>query len=86
MWLKNIMVINTVFAIIESSRGTKQHNTNKEKENNMENAILRAIESGIKERAYETVRQLSELVVNNYQFTDEAKDFADMVLSELEEN
>ena len=27
MWLKNIMVINIVFAIIESSRGT-QNNTN----------------------------------------------------------
>lgn len=52
----------------------------------MENIILRAIEAAITENAMKTVRQLSELVVNDYQFTDEAKDFADMVLTELENN
>ena len=65
---------------------TNKHITQKERKENMENAILRAIESGIKERAYETIRQLSELVVNDYRFTDEAKDFADQLLTELENN
>ena len=65
---------------------TNKYTTQKERKENMENAILRAIESGIKERAYETIRQLSELVVNDYRFTDEAKDFADQLLTELENN
>jgi hypothetical protein len=37
MWLKNIMVINTVFAIIESSRGTKNNTNTQHKERGKNN-------------------------------------------------
>ena len=52
----------------------------------MENIILRTMESAIRENAFNTLAQLAKLVVNDYQFTDEAKDFADQLLTELEEN
>ena len=64
----------------------KQASRKAERKENMENIILRAIESAIRERAYETVRQLATFMVDDYRFTPEAQDFADMVLNELEEN
>lgn len=52
----------------------------------MENIILRATESAIREGALETVKQLATFMVDDYRFTLEAQDFADQLLSELEEN
>ena len=52
----------------------------------MENAILRAIETAIRERAFQTVRQLASFMVNDYRFSEEAQDFADQLLTELENN
>lgn len=65
---------------------TNKHTTQKERKNKMENIILRTMETAIRENAFETLAQLANFMVNDYRFTLEAQDFADMVLSELEEN
>lgn len=65
---------------------TNKHTTQKERKNKMENIILRATESAIREEALETVKQLATFMVNDYRFSEEAQDFADQLLSELENN
>lgn len=78
-----IMSQGIVYYTCKEQTTTTQH---KERNKTMENTILRIIETAIRENASETIKQLASFMVNDYRFTLEAQDFADMILSELEEN
>ena len=78
-----IMGQDIVYYTCKEQTNAPQH---KERNKTMENTILRIIETAIKERAFETVRQLADFMLNDYRFSEEAQDFADQLLNELEEN